>query len=90
MATEFWSPAKVIFGQFVFSFQFSVFVSLEYWQNGLYKLSNKLFNKFEAKKYVFTAFWKSPKIQDNRHENPRWRRNDVMWRHSWGMRVATD
>ena len=50
----------------------------------------KLFNKFEAKKSVLTAFWQSPKIQDGRHENPRWRLNDVMWRHSWGMIVAID
>ena len=44
----------------------------------------KLFNKFEAKQ-VLTAFWRSMKIQDGRHENPRWRLSDVMWRHSWDM-----
>ena len=42
MATEFCSPAQVIFGPFVFSFQFLVLVSLEYLQNGLYKLSNEV------------------------------------------------
>ena len=50
----------------------------------------KLFSKIEAKNSVLTAFWQSPKIQDGRHENPRWRLNDVMWRHSWGMIVAID
>ena len=50
----------------------------------------KFFNKFEAKKKVLTAFWQSPKIQDGRHENPRWRLSDIMWRHSWGMIVALD
>ena len=42
MATDFWSPAQVIFGPFVFSFQILVLVSIEYRQNGLYKLSNEV------------------------------------------------
>ena len=42
MATEFRSPTQVIFGPFVFSFQFLVPVSVEYWQIGLYKLSNEV------------------------------------------------
>ena len=50
----------------------------------------KLFNKFEAKKEVLTAFWQSPKIQDGRHENPKRRLSDVMLRHNWGMLVAID
>ena len=41
MATEFWRPAQVILAPFVFSFQFLVLVSIEYWQNGLYKVSNE-------------------------------------------------
>ena len=49
MANEFWKPAQVIFGPFLFSFQFLVLVSLEYWQNELYKSSKEKFNKFEAK-----------------------------------------
>ena len=57
MATEFWSPTKVIFGPFVFSFQFLVLVSLAYIDKTNYiSYLMKLFNKFEAKKYVLTAF----------------------------------
>ena len=82
MATEFWSPSKAIFGQFVFSFQYSVLVLLEYWQNGLYKLSNEVIRQIWNKKVsydsVLTAFWQSPKIQDGRNENPRWRLSDVI------------
>ena len=80
MATEFLSPAQVIFGPIVFSFQFLVLVSLEYWQNGLYKLSNEVIQQIWSKKKVLTAFWQSPKIQDGRNKNPRWRLSDVMWR----------
>ena len=83
MATEFWSPAQVIFGQFVFSFQFLVLVSLEDWQNGLYKLSNEVIQEIWSKKISFDG--DLPKS-----ENPRWRLSDVMWRHSWGMIVAID
>ena len=43
MATEFWNPAQVVFGPFVFSFQFLMLVSLKYRQlDGLYKLSNEV------------------------------------------------
>ena len=40
----------LIFGPFVFSFQFLVLVSLEYWQNGLYKLSNEVIQQICSKK----------------------------------------
>ena len=53
MATEFWSPAQVIFGLFVFSFQFLVLASLEYWQNGLYKLSNEIIQQIWSEKNKF-------------------------------------
>ena len=53
MATEFWSPAKVIFGQFVFSFQISVFASLEYWQSELHKLSNEVSQQIWSKNVSF-------------------------------------
>ena len=56
MATEFWSPAKVIFGQFMFSSQFSVLALLGYIDKTDYiSYLTKLFNKFEAKKKVLTA-----------------------------------
>ena len=48
MATEF-----RIFGPFVFSFQFLVLVSLEYWQNRLYKLSNEVIQQIWSEKNKF-------------------------------------
>ena len=53
MATEFWSPAQVIFGQLVFSFQFLVLVLLECWQNRLYKLSNEVIQPIWSEKISF-------------------------------------
>ena len=50
MATEFWSPAQVIFGPFLFSFQFLVLASLAYWQNRLYKLSNEVIPQIWSEK----------------------------------------
>ena len=68
MATEFWSPAQVIFGLLVFSFQFLVLVSLEYWQNGLYTLSNEVIQQIWSEKISFDKVRKSKKaamkIQD--------------------------
>ena len=61
MATEFWSPAQVIFGPFVFLFQFSVIVSLEYWQNGLYKLSNEVIQQIWSEKMSFSLYRRSLK-----------------------------
>ena len=61
MATEFWSPAQVIFGPFVFSFQFLVLVSLEYWQNGLYKLSNEVIQQIWSEKKFWQRFDKGRK-----------------------------
>ena len=55
MATDFWSPAQVIFGPFAFSFQFLVLVSLEYWQNGLYKLSNEAIQQIWSEKISFDS-----------------------------------
>ena len=63
MATEFWSPAQVIFGPFTFSFQFLVLVSIDKTDYISYLM--KLFNKFEAKKKRFDSGL--PKF-----ENPRW------------------
>ena len=73
MTAEFWSPAQIIFGPFVFSFQFSVLVSLEYWQNGLYKLSNEVIQQIWSEKISFDSVlrkvWKpkmaAMKIQDS-------------------------
>ena len=65
MATEFWSPAQVIFGQFVFSFQFLVLVSLEYLQNGLYKLSSEVIQQIWSEKISFDSVL-------TKSENPRW------------------
>ena len=87
MATEFWRPAQVLFGPFVFSLQFLVLVSLQYWQNGLYKLSNEVIQQIWREKISFdgvlTKAEKSKKaamkIQDG-----------AMWRHCWGMIVAID
>ena len=53
MTTEFWRPAQVILGPFVFSFQFLVLVSIEYWQNGLYKLSNEVIQQIWSEKISF-------------------------------------
>ena len=53
MATEFWSPAQIIFGLFVFSFQFLMLVSLEYWQNRLYKLYNEVIQQIWSEKNKF-------------------------------------
>ena len=50
MATEFWSPGQVIFGPFVFSFQFLVLVHLNIDKTDYTSYLMKLFNKFEAKK----------------------------------------
>ena len=50
MATEFLNPAQVIFGPFVFSFQFLVFVSLDIDKTDYISYLMELFNKFEAKK----------------------------------------
>ena len=50
MATEFWSPAQVGFGPFVFSFQFLVLASLEYWQNGLFKFYNEVIQQIWSEK----------------------------------------
>ena len=90
MATEFWSAAQVIFGPFVFSFQFLVLVSLEYWQNGLYKLCNEVIQQIWSEKVSFDSVLTKSEIQEGRHENPRWRLSDVTWRHTWGMIVAID
>ena len=60
MATEFWN-----FGQFVFSFQFLVLVSLKYWQNGLYNLSNDIIQQIWSEKVRFD-------IVLTESENPRW------------------
>ena len=65
MATEFWSPAQVVFGPFVFSFQFLVLVSLEYLQNGLYKLSNEVIRQIPSEKIKFDSVL-------TKSENPRW------------------
>ena len=65
MATEFWSPAQVVFGPFVFSFQFLVLVSLEYLQNGLYKLSNEVIRQIPSEKIRFDSVL-------TKSENPRW------------------
>ena len=84
MATEFWSPAQVIFGPFVFSFQFLVLffhLSIDKTDNLSYLM--KLCSKFEAKKKSFDSVL-------TKSENPRWRLSDVMWRHSGGMIVAID
>ena len=53
MTTEFWSPSQVIFGPFVFSFQFLVLVSLKIDKTDYISCLMKLFNKFEAKKHKF-------------------------------------
>ena len=78
MATEFWSPAQVIFGPFVFSFQFLVLVSLEYWQNGLYKLSNEVIQQIWSEKIRFDSVL-------TKSENPRgppWKSKMApYWRH---------
>ena len=65
MATEFLSPAQVIFGPFVFSFQFSVLLSLEYWQNGLHKLFNEVIQQIRSEKISFDSVLA-------KSENPRW------------------
>ena len=70
MATEFWSPAQIILGPFVFSFQFLALVSLEYWQNGLYKLSNEVIQKIWNEK---SKFWRRfDKVRKSKMA-PHWR-----------------
>ena len=78
MATDFGSPAQVILVHSCFHFNFQCLFPLNIDKTDHIGYLMKLFNKFEAKKYVLTAFWQSPKIQDGRHENPRWRLSDVM------------
>ena len=58
MATEFWCPAQVIFGPFVFSFQFLVLVSLKYWQNGL---SNEVIQQIWSEKISFDSIFEKLK-----------------------------
>ena len=67
MATEFWSPAQVIFGPFVFSFQFFVLVSgdLNIDKTDYISYLMKLFNKSEVKKVSFDSVLTKSK-------NPRW------------------
>ena len=78
MATEFWSPARVIFGPFVFLFQFVLLVSLEYWQNGLYKWSNEVIQQIWSEKISFDSVL-------TKSENPRWPpwkpKMTPLWRH---------
>ena len=65
MATKFWSPAQVILGPFVFSFQFLVLVSIEFDKMDYISYLMKLFKKFEAKKINFDGVL-------TKSENPRW------------------
>ena len=90
MATEFRSPAQFMFGPFVFSFQFLMLNSLEYWQNGLYKLSNEIIQQIWSEKISFDSVLTKSEIQDGRHENPRWRLSDVMCSQSLDMIVTID
>ena len=55
--------------------------SLEYWQNGLYKLSTEAIQQIWSEKVNFDSVLTIS-------ENHRWRLSDVIWRHSWGMIVA--
>ena len=78
MTTELWRPTQVIFGPFVFSFQFLVLVSLEYWQNGLYKLYNKVIHQIWSENISFDSVL-------TKSENPRWppwkSKMAAWWRH---------